>query len=86
MLNASIKKSMRGFITLLVLCIPLVVSAQQKFTISGTVEDAATGEKLIGASVYNGKTYQGTVTNVYGFFSITLPADSIQLVFKYLGL
>jgi outer membrane receptor for ferrienterochelin and colicin len=57
----------------------------QRFTISGTVEDASTGEKLIGASVYNGKTFQGTVTNVYGFYSITLPADSIQLVIKYLG-
>lgn len=76
---------MRKSISILLLFIPFLASAQQKFTISGTVEDAATGEKLIGASIYNGKTLQGTVTNVYGFYSFTLPADSVQLVFKYLG-
>jgi hypothetical protein len=76
---------MRKFIAIILFFIPLITSAQQKFTISGTVEDAATGEKLIGASVYNGKTLQGTVTNAYGFYSITLPADSLQLVIKYLG-
>jgi hypothetical protein len=72
-------------ILIILCCLPLLATAQQKFTISGTVEDGKTGEKLIGASIYNGRTLQGTVTNVYGFYSITLPADSVQLVIKYLG-
>ena len=78
---------MRHFLLLITLFfLPFLSDAQtQKFTISGTVEDGSTGEKMIGASVYNGRTLQGTVTNAYGFYSITLPADSVQLVIKYLG-
>lgn len=78
--------SMRSLLLITLFCIPFFAGAQSpKFTISGTVEDGATGEKLIGASVYNGKTLQGTVTNAFGFYSLTLPADSVQLVVKYLG-
>lgn len=84
---ATINQSMRYFLLFTLFLVPLLGEAQQvqKFTISGTVEDGTTGEKLIGASVYNGKTFQGTVTNAYGFYSLTLPADSVQLVVKYLG-
>ncbi len=59
--------------------------AQQKVTISGYVEDADTGEKLIGANVYDAKTFAGTTTNAYGFYSLTLPSDSIQLVVSFIG-
>lgn len=80
---------MRHTIFLILFSLQLIAAAQQspkqKYTVSGTIEDAATGEKLIGASVYEGKTFVGTATNVYGFFSITLPADSVQLVVKYIG-
>lgn len=60
-------------------------SVAQKYTISGFVYDESSGEALIGASIYDKKTYQGTATNNYGFFSITLPSDSIQLVVSYVG-
>ena len=43
----------------------------QKFTISGTVKDAASGEFLIGASVFNTPSLQGTTANNYGFYSLT---------------
>jgi outer membrane receptor for ferrienterochelin and colicin len=76
---------MRKLFLLAFFIFPLLLSAQQKFTISGSIMDAATGEKLIGASVYDSRTLQGTVTNVYGFYSITLPADSVHLVIRYLG-
>ena len=42
----------------------------QKVTINGYVQDAKTGEKLIGATVYNEQTKKGAITNNYGFFSI----------------
>ena len=48
--------------------------AQVRHTISGYVKDDQSGETLIGANVYlenDAKT--GTVTNTYGFFSMTLP-------------
>jgi len=57
----------------------------QQYTISGYVEDAATGEKLIAANVYDSKTLKGTVTNNYGFFSLTLPKGEIELIGSYVG-
>ncbi|PJJ58801.1 TonB-dependent receptor [Hymenobacter chitinivorans] len=63
--------------------------AQQpgKLTISGYVRDQATGENLIGVAVMNPATGQGTATNNYGFYSLTLPAasDSLRLFVSYLG-
>jgi hypothetical protein len=71
---------------LLFLLIAFPAAAQtQKFTISGFVRDKETGENLIGVSVYNPKTGDGTATNTYGFYSITLPSDSINLVVAYVG-
>lgn len=57
----------------------------EKFTLSGYVEDIRSGERLISATVYDQRSGLGTVSNAYGFFSLTLPADSIELVVRYLG-
>ncbi|MFD2785125.1 TonB-dependent receptor [Hymenobacter rubripertinctus] len=63
--------------------------AQQtaKITLSGYVRDAATGENLIGVAVVNPDTGEGTATNTYGFYSLTLPTptDSVRLLVSYLG-
>ncbi|UYZ61524.1 TonB-dependent receptor [Hymenobacter weizhouensis] len=57
-----------------------------RITISGYVRDAATGENLIGVAVVSPSTGQGTATNTYGFYSLTLPAqDSVRLLVSYLG-
>ncbi|NUO02274.1 MAG: carboxypeptidase-like regulatory domain-containing protein, partial [Saprospiraceae bacterium] len=65
---------------------PCLLSAQ-KITISGYIEDAESGEKLISANVYEVQTGTGAVTNTYGFYSLTLTAssDSVDLVFSYIG-
>ncbi|NOX36977.1 MAG: TonB-dependent receptor [Calditrichaeota bacterium] len=57
----------------------------QTATISGYVVDAETGEKLIGANVYNPGNGLGTTTNGYGYFSLVHPRDSVLLVVSYLG-
>lgn len=54
-------------------------------TISGYVRDSASGENLIGATIYSPGLRQGTVTNQYGFFSLTTAKDSGRLVFSYIG-
>lgn len=54
-------------------------------TISGHITDANTGEALIGATVYDFKSSKGTVANNYGFYSITLPADSMAIRYSYVG-
>ena len=57
----------------------------QKATISGYIEDASSGEKLIGASVFDNNTLRGTTTNIYGFFSLTLDNSSVDLRVTYVG-
>ncbi len=59
--------------------------AQDKFTISGYLEDAATGEKLIGANVFDPISNKGTTSNTFGFYSLTLPQDSVYLSVSYIG-
>ena len=56
----------------------------QNVTISGYIKDAANGEELINASIVNEKS-QGTVTNVYGFYSLTLPAGKYTFTVSYIG-
>ncbi len=55
------------------------------YTISGFVQDRATGERLIGATIYDELSDKGAVSNEYGFFSLTLPAGLVYLRGSYLG-
>lgn len=60
--------------------------SQKKYTISGTIKDAATGEQLIGASVRVKELGQnGTASNSYGFYSITAPNGEYTLIVSYIG-
>ncbi|MEO1263088.1 MAG: TonB-dependent receptor plug domain-containing protein [Bacteroidota bacterium] len=71
---------------LLAFLLPVLCFSQQKtFTISGYIEDAASGEKLIAANVFDLNSLEGAVSNTYGFFSLTLPADSVKLTASYIG-
>lgn len=57
----------------------------QTFTISGYVKDSANGESMVGVSVYKKGTTLGALTNVYGFYSLTLPAGQHTVIFSYVG-
>jgi CarboxypepD_reg-like domain/TonB-dependent Receptor Plug Domain len=59
--------------------------AQTKVTLSGTVRDAATGEDLPGATIQVVEALAGTVTNNYGFFSLSVPSGTYTLVVSYMG-
>jgi len=65
--------------------LPHHLSAQQKFTISGYMSDAETGEKLIGANIFEKNSLQGNVSNTYGFYSLTLPAGPADIEVSYIG-
>ncbi len=56
-----------------------------KFSISGIVEDAKTGERLIGASVYSLDQSRGSHTNENGYFSFFVEADSLLLYTSFVG-
>lgn len=57
----------------------------QNVTLAGYIQDLETGEPLIGASVYDTKSGKGALSNEYGFYSLTLPADSVVLRASYVG-
>ena len=59
--------------------------AQSKFTISGYIKDASSGENLLGASVLVKEINKGAQSNEYGFYSITLPSGKYTIISSYLG-
>ena len=71
-------------IVLLILASPIL--AQKRYTISGTVKDAATGETLAGATArLKENATSSTVANAYGFYSLSAAAGSYTLVVSYTG-
>lgn len=58
---------------------------QNKYTLSGTVSEADTGETLIGVNIIIPSLQTGTVTNEYGFYSITLPKGDYEVNYSNLG-
>ncbi len=59
--------------------------SQEKFTISGTISEAETGETLIGVNVIIPSLQTGTVTNQYGYYSITLPKGEYEIMYSSIG-
>ena len=70
---------------LLLLLTTTLVTAQQKYTLSGTILEQSTGESLIGVSVLIPELNAGTTTNEYGFYSLTVPEGEFELLISYLG-
>jgi hypothetical protein len=60
--------------------------AQSNYTISGYVQDNESGENLIGVSIYDKNTFKGTVTNQYGFYSLTLEEGKYDIIYSFIGL
>ncbi len=83
MINKTIVR--KFYIPLLFLLIFNQTNAQEKFTISGKITDALTGEDLVGATIYEKGTTNGTITNTYGFYSLTLPLGTRNIQISYLG-
>ena len=58
--------------------------AQAQVTATGVVVDAATGEPIIGASVLEEGTSNGTITDFDGNFQLNV-ASGAKLVISYVG-
>lgn len=67
------------------ICITGFGQPADRATLSGYVRDAADGEALIGATVFVPATGSGTVTNAYGFYSLTLPKGTYEVRFSFVG-
>ena len=77
---------MRKLLSMLTFFVSIcLVSAQEKFTISGYITDYESGETLIGATALVKELGNGAVSNEYGFYSISVPEGSYTLEFSYIG-
>lgn len=76
---------MKKFLILFFLFGSLYSHAQEKYTISGTVSEAGSGETLFGVNVIVPSLETGAITNEYGFYSITLPEAEYAIYFRSLG-
>lgn len=76
---------MKKILFLFFLLISGIAVAQEKFTLSGTISEEETGETLIGVNVIIPELQSGTITNEYGFYSITIPNGIYEVYYSSLG-
>lgn len=70
------------FVLFLVLTAPVLA---QKHTLSGYVREEGSKELLIGVNIFVPELNTGSITNEYGFYSITLPAGTYNFAISYVG-
>jgi TonB-linked SusC/RagA family outer membrane protein len=71
-------------LTMALMCFSLLGWAQER-TIRGTVTDGETSEALPGVNVVLKGTTIGTITNIEGEYSLSVPNDAATLVFSSVG-
>jgi hypothetical protein len=54
-------------------------TAQSRFTLNGYIRDSATGESVIGATITVNGQQKSTISNQYGFYSITLDSGAYDI-------
>ncbi len=75
-----------GLLALFCLFHSISYAQAKRYTISGFLREAGSLEPLLGVNIYIPELQSGTTTNVYGFYSITLPEqDTVSLVYSYVG-
>ena len=60
-------------------------SKPQLWTIHGHIRDRSDGEELVGATVYIPKLKVGVITNQYGFYSLSVPEGTYDILISTLG-
>ena len=76
---------MKKIFLLVIFLVSLNINSQNNFTFSGYVLDSQTNELVIGASVIIDELNIGTITNSYGFFSITVKEGDYSVKTQNLG-
>ncbi len=54
-------------------------------TLSGYVKDGGSGEALIGATIFVKELQTGTVSNGFGFYSLTVPKGKYEITYSFVG-
>jgi hypothetical protein len=76
---------MKQGLAFILITLSSILYSQDKFTLSGTISDDSNGESLIGATIKVDSSSKGTVTNTYGFYSLTLPKGKYTINFSFIG-
>lgn len=76
---------MQYFSLFILFSLSIFSSFAQKQELSGVVKDSETGEKLPGATVFIDSLSKGTLSDIKGRYSITLPMGSHRILFSYIG-
>ena len=74
-----------SLLKLILLIFSFISYSQENFTLNGYVLDENSNESIIGANIIIPNINAGTITNTYGFFSITIPKGSYGIQISYLG-
>lgn len=70
---------------LLLLTTAFSAFSQEKVTLSGTIANTSNNETLIGVNIVIPEAKASTITNSYGFYSITLPKGEYTISISYMG-
>ncbi len=75
----------KGILVLIMMLVNILPILAQNFEVKGTVYDNLTKEPLPGVNILvEGKT-TGTVSDIQGRYSITVPSGDVTLVFSFIG-
>lgn len=77
-----------GFLMSIAPCTPGYALGEEEsgnVNLFGYLKDSGNGEPLIGATVYVPALGIGTITNTYGFYSLSVPKGRYSIDFSYIG-
>ena len=77
---------MKKYLIFLLLTLPICLLAQNKATLTGKVTSATDKEPLIGVTVVEKGTTNGTVTDLDGNYSLPNVSENSTIVFSMIGL
>ena len=63
----------------------IIPSMAQNHILSGFVKEKNSGELLIGAGIYLPQLKNGITTNNYGYYAISIPSDTLDVIFSMVG-
>ncbi len=69
---------------LLLISLPIKIMGQIH-SVTGYIEDKSTGERLIGATIYDSLSNNGSVSNSFGYFSLKCRKGHPKLIFSFIG-
>lgn len=71
--------------SLLIILFNCIEISGQVYSFSGYIEDKKTGERLMGAIIYDSVSHNGCNSNSFGYFSLRSDSRSAKLVCSFIG-